>query len=145
MTSGYKGDPNEGPMSADLFGTFTNVRPRYTDKASGPVTAYDVERDGVVLGRLWWDSTEDAASYVPSPSQGDVARNVGIIWKRRLSDAKSRGLTAQEAVTGLLEPGAVPEHAGAISAASRREFTSLEEARVFESGTPEETLPRLRP
>jgi hypothetical protein len=142
MTSGYEGDPNEGPMSADLFGTSTNVRPRYADETSGSVTAYDVERDGVVLGRLWCGSTDDAASWVPAPSQGDVARNVGIIWKRRLSDAKSRGLSAQDAVTGLLQPGAFPENAGAVSAVSRREFSSLEEARVFESGTAEETPPR---
>lgn len=131
MTSGYTGDPNKGPMSADLFGTFTNVRPRYARDSTGHVTAYDVERDGVVLGRLWWDSTVDAASYVPSPSQGDIAMNVGMGWMRRLSDAKARGLPVQEAVAELLLSGAVPEHSGALAPGSRREFASLDEARIF--------------
>lgn len=132
MRTGDHGDPAKGPLSADLSGTFTGGRPRYVNHPDGPVQSYDLVLDGRVMGRVWWDSTGEAAGYVASPHQGDLAHNISGRWTKKLSESRGRGLPSSEAVAELSVPGVLPPDAGVLSPATHREFTSLDEARVFE-------------
>ena len=142
MTGGYEGDPSKGPMSADLFGTFTGGRPRYSNRPDGPVHSYDLVLDGRVMGRIWWDSTGEAAGYLASPHQGDLAHNISSRWTRKLSESRGRGLPASDAVAELLVPGILPPEAGHLSPGTLREFASKDEARAFDPGQAEGTAAR---
>ena len=142
MTRGHKGDPTKGPMSADLFGTFTGGRTRYSNLSEGPVQSYDLVLDDRVMGRIWWDSTGEAAGYLASPHQGDLARNLSMRWARKLSESRGRGLPASDAVAQLLVPGVLPPDAGFLAPGTLREFASKDEARAFEPGQPEGTASR---
>jgi hypothetical protein len=132
MTTGDDSELAAGPLSADLFGTFTGGRPHYGNRPDGPVQSYELLLHGRVMGRIWWDLTGEAAGYVASPHQGDLAHNISGRWTKKLSESRGRGLPASEAVAELLIPGVLPPDAGVLSSATRREFTSLDGVRVFE-------------
>ncbi len=106
--------------------------------------SYDLVLDGRVMGRVWWDSTGEAAGYVASPHQGDLAHDISGRWTKKLSESRGRGLPSSEAVAELPVPGVLQPDAGVLSPATRSEFTSLDAARVFDSGTPEARPPQHR-
>ena len=103
----------------------TGGPPRYAFRTSGPVH-YVAVADNLndLLGYLWFNDEDEAASWVPIRKRGDDGVNLGAVWSRRLETAKARGLTPSQAVTELVErwPSSSSSH---IVEGSLAEATSL--------------------
>src|SRR5260221_9489434 len=68
--------------------------PRYAFRTSGPVRYVAVADNGNdLLGYLWFNDEDEAASWVPLRKRGDDGVNLGAVWGRRLVAARARGLT----------------------------------------------------
>lgn len=101
----YRPDVSERRMSEDLEFRLSENSPsiKYARTASGPISVVPIARDlpdGRVqtVGYLWSSNGENAAGYVARRDAAPDSFNVGGVWRQRLMEAKSRGLSPEEAV-----------------------------------------------
>jgi ADP-ribosylglycohydrolase len=104
--------------------------PRYRFKSDGSVrlvSVADTEND--LVGYLWFNDEDDAASWVPLKEKGSDAVNLGAVWKGRLEAAKARGLTPSQAVTELIRqwPSTTTSHIVQGSLAEAPSLRALKE------------------
>jgi hypothetical protein len=98
----------------------------FAAETDSPVESVEVALGGRVVGYLWAADGDAAAGYEPYTPAGDVALDVAASWLTRLGEAKQRGLPPSRALRELSK-WTGDSRAGAVVAASRRVFSSLEE------------------
>lgn len=115
--------------------------PRYRFQTDGPVRYVSVaDAQDDLLGHLWFNDQDDAASWVPLKARGSEGVSAGAAWRSRLQAAKERGLTPSQAVTELIEqwPSTKSSH---IVEGSLAEVSSL---RRLKEHAGHSTLERVR-
>ncbi|QIS08960.1 hypothetical protein [Nocardia arthritidis] len=72
--------------------------PTYATVTSAAVRFLPVVKNGSVLGYLWASVTGDAADYLPRSAAGDAGKLAAGLWRMRLGDAHTAGLSATDAI-----------------------------------------------
>ncbi|WP_344796883.1 hypothetical protein [Frondihabitans peucedani] len=114
-------------MTAPVHWAPLNPETTYNKQPDGPVQFFSVERDGQIMGYLWFSDTEFAAGYKARESGGDIAFNVGLTWSPKLKEAKTDGLSPSEAVRRLALSPDIPASAGSIRSIETRSVATLAE------------------
>lgn len=112
-------------MTAPVHWVPLNPETTYNKQPDGPVEFFSVERDGQIMGYLWFSDTEFAAGYKARESGGDIAFNIGLTWSPKLKEAKAEGLSPSEAVRRLALAADIPASAGSIPSLETRSVQTL--------------------
>jgi hypothetical protein len=120
--------------------------PGYRSSTDTPVSYRPVTRGSEVLGYLWASNSDDAASYLRRAAAGADGLRAGALWRARLAEAKSEGLTPAQALRrwvglpGYLEFGGIAADADESEAPSLAALRQI--ARELPEGTPDRDLVR---
>lgn len=114
-------------MTAPVHWVPLNPETTYNKQPDGPVEFFSVERDGQIMGYLWFSDTEFAAEYRARVSGGDIAFNIGLTWSPKLKEAKADGVSPSAAVRRLALSPAIRASAGSIRSLETRSVPTLAE------------------
>ncbi|ARC56130.1 hypothetical protein AS850_03450 [Frondihabitans sp. 762G35] len=125
---GSRNRPRNDGLVFKLSGSYADTVPPET-----PVTYVPWERDGVVMGWLWWNDDLDASWHVPNVFEPSSRIRDGRTlvfnhpWAHRMKDLRDEGHAPGSAVRELRKEGGDGE---AVTIAEPQRAESLEQLRV---------------
>ncbi|WP_147430090.1 hypothetical protein [Frondihabitans australicus] len=122
--------PYNGPLKDDVYFEAVSPSPYYNFHTDSPVTQYEVRKDQVLLGVIWFSDNDDAGGFMSAAACGGRGKNASVEWNQQLRQAKAAGLGPQLAVESLVRDVDLGQH-GRIDTASRRHFPDLAAAHAF--------------